>query len=151
MGFTTGCYEIDVHNRITINQLFSFGFSFRLQVNRQTAHVVPKLFKAIILFSDRATIYSDVTSLPADQLKTHPKRVGGRKCGPHFPSNQPRKLVDNLISPLKGPMTCHQVRARFSKWLVTANHTHTWWHVMGPLNCLSVCPCPSVYYGYISP
>ena len=24
-------------------------------------------------------------------------------------------------------------RGRFSKWLLTANHTDTWWHVMGPL------------------
>ena len=34
------------------------------------AHVVPKLFKAITVFSDRVTIYSDVISLTADQLNT---------------------------------------------------------------------------------
>ena len=29
--------------------------------------------------------------------------------------------------------TCDVSRDRFSKRLVSANHTHTWWHVMGPL------------------
>ena len=46
------------------NQLFSFVW---LLVHPRTAHVVPELFKAISLFSDRA---SDVNSLPADQVKT---------------------------------------------------------------------------------
>ena len=50
------------------NQLFSF---VRLLVPPRTAHVVPELFKAIILFSDRA---SDVISLPADQIKTQLRR-----------------------------------------------------------------------------
>ena len=45
------------------------------------AHVVPKLFKAILVFSDRATIYSDVISLPADQLKTQLRRQAQRAAG----------------------------------------------------------------------
>ena len=67
------------------------------------AEVVPKLFKAIIVFSDGATIYSDVIGLPADQLKTH---VGGRKCGPHFQSYHPRKLVDGINSKCVGFEFC---------------------------------------------
>ena len=34
------------------------------------AHAVPELLKAIIVFSDRVTLYSDVIRLTADQLNT---------------------------------------------------------------------------------
>ena len=63
------------------------------------AHVVPKLFKAIIVFSDRAPLYSDVISLTADQLKTvsHVQRAAGNVVHKHFPSNHPKERMDSSI------------------------------------------------------
>ena len=62
------------------------------------AHVVPELFKAIIVFSDSATINSDVISLTADQINTQSvvRRSGAAGSVAHkrFPSNHPGKLVD---------------------------------------------------------
>ena len=55
------------------------------------AHVVAKLFKAIIVFSNRVTIYSNVISLTADQLKTQSVVRGAgalRAAHINFPSNQ---------------------------------------------------------------
>ena len=71
VGFTTGYYEVDVNDR----HLYSFITMclFCAVVSKSlngTAHVIPKLFNAILVFSDRATIYSDVNSLTDDQLKT---------------------------------------------------------------------------------
>ena len=70
--------EIDVNNRrlyslIHYNALVSLNISFcSVASYPRTAHIVPELFKAIIVFNDRATIYSDVISLTADQLKPTP-------------------------------------------------------------------------------
>ena len=84
MGVTSGYYEIDVNNR-RLYSLIHYNVLL-LSERPRMAHVVPKLFKAVIVFSDRATVYNDVISLTADQLKTQSGTVGGRKCGPQtFP------------------------------------------------------------------